>query len=155
MITSVNTTALTVSDMKRSVAFYCDLFGFKVVVELPPPAERQRWDQYHEEVCGIKGAQILVNYLEAPDGKSSLELIEYLKPKKVAPSRRSIEEPGVTIVPFGVKDSKYAVKKLREAGVEVLSDPVPYETDDGVRSFTTYLYDPDSNAICLFEILED
>ena len=54
-----------------------------------------------------------------------------------------------------MKDSKYAVKKLQKAGVEVLSDPVPYETDDGVRSFTTYLYDPDGNAICLFEILED
>ena len=155
MITGVQTTALTVSDMQRSVAFYRDLFGFKVVVELPPAAERQRWDQYHEQVCQIKGAQILVNYLEAPDGKSSLELIEYLKPKNPAPRRRGIEEPGVAIVPFGVKDSNAAVKKLRAAGVEVLSDPVPYKTDDGVRSFTTYLYDPDGNAICLFEILED
>ena len=43
---------------------------------------------------------------------------------------------------------------LRAAGVEVLSNPVPYTTDDGVSSHTTYFYDPDGHALCLFEIVE-
>ena len=36
MIESVLTTALTVGDMERSLAFYRDLLGFEVAVELPP-----------------------------------------------------------------------------------------------------------------------
>jgi hypothetical protein len=26
---------------------------------------------------------------------------------------------------------------------------------EGITSYTTYLYDPDGNAICLFEVVED
>ena len=154
MITNVQTTALTVADMEQSLAFYRDLLGFRVANELPPAAERQRWDRYHEEVCRIKGAQIRVVFLEAPDEASHLELIEYLTPKVAVPPRRGIHEPGTSIIPFGVKGSKAAVDRLRAAGVEVLSDPVTYQTDDGARSNTTYFYDPDGNALCLFEILE-
>lgn len=154
MISSVMTTALTVSDMDRSLAFYRDLLGFKIAAELPPSAERQRWDTYHVAVCRVQGAQIRVIYLEAPDGKSHLELIEYLSPKGAAPPRRGIHEPGTSIVALDLTDSKGAADKLRAAGVEVLSDPVPYTTDDGVSSLTTYFYDPDGNALCLFEIVE-
>lgn len=154
MISSVLTTALTVSDLKRSLAFYCDVLGFSVAAELPPPAERERWDRYHEQVCQILGARINVVYLEAPDGRTHLELIEYEQPKTPAPPRRSIHEPGVTIVALDVRDSAAAVARLRAAGAEVLADPVPYTSDDGVSTNTTYFYDPDGNALCLFETVE-
>ena len=154
MIRSVLPTALCVSDMDGSIAFYCDLLGFRVAAELPAPAERERWDRYHEQVSRIPGAQIRVVYLEAPDGQTHLELIEYLSPRVAAPARRGLNEPGAVIVAFGLRGSREAVERLREAGVEVLSDPIPYETDDGARSLTTYFYDPDGNALCLFEALE-
>ncbi len=154
MISSVLPTALTVSDMDRSLAFYRDLLGFRVDTELPPAAERERWDRYHEEVCRLQGAQIRVLYLAAPDGKTHLELIEYLSPKVPMPPRRGIHEPGTSIVALGLSGSQAAVDRLRAAGVEVLSDPVPYTTDDGVSSHTTYFYDPDGHALCLFEIVE-
>ena len=154
MISGVMPTALTVSDMDRSLEFYRDLLGFRVATELPPAAERDRWDRYHEEVCRIQGAQIRVLYLEAPDGKSHLELIEYLSPKVPIPPRRGIHESGTTIIALEVSGSKLAVDRLRAAAVEVLSDPVPYTTDDGVSSYTTYFYDPDGNALCFFEIVE-
>lgn len=151
MIQSVLTTALTVSDLERSVAFYCGLLGFRVVAELPPASERERWDRYHEQVCGLPGAQIDVVYLEAPDGKTHLELIEYVKPKLPARVRAGVHEPGTAIVAFGLSGSGPLAERLRLEGVEVVSDPVPYETDDGVATMTTYLYDPDGNALCLFE----
>lgn len=151
MISSVLTPALTVSDMERSLAFYVDLLGMRVSAELPPEAERDRWDRYHHEVSGLPDAQIRVVYLEAPDGQTHLELVEYLQPKKPPPPRPGLDEPRTAIVPFGLTDSEGAVERLREAGVEVLSDPVPYTTDDGVSSKTTYFYDPDGNALCLFE----
>jgi len=155
LIMTVLPTALAVSDMERSLAFYCNLLGFTVAAELPAPAERDRWDRYHEEVSGVAGAQIRVVYLEAPDGQSHLELIEYLRPKAAPAPRRGLDEPGTAIVALGLHDSASAVERLRAAGVEVLSGPVPYETDDGVRSNTTYFYDPDGNALCLFEIVSE
>lgn len=154
MISSVLPTALAVSDLERSIAFYRDLLGFRVAAELPPPAERERWDAYHEQVCRIPGAQIEVVYLEAPDGRTHLELIEYVSPKAPQPSRRGLHEPGTAIVALAVEGSREAVERLRAAGVEVLADPVPYTTDDGASSLTTYFYDPDGNALCLFESLE-
>ena len=74
MIESVLTTALTVSDMDRSLAFYRDQLGFEVVVELPPPAERERWDAYHQQVSQVAGARIRVVYLRAAEllGSSSM-----------------------------------------------------------------------------------
>jgi catechol 2,3-dioxygenase-like lactoylglutathione lyase family enzyme len=154
VISSVLPTALAVSDMERSLAFYCDVLGFSVAAELPPAAERERWDRYHEQVCRIPGAQIKVVYLAAPDGQTHLELVEYVQPKSPPPPRRSLHEPGVAIVALAVSDSARAVARLRESGAEVLSDPVPYTSDDGVSTNTTYFYDPDGNALCLFETLE-
>src|SRR5205823_9218679 len=115
--------------------------------------ERDRWDAYHRAVSRIPDAAIRVVYLQAPDGESHLELIEYVSPRLPVPARRSLAEPGAAIVALAVSDSAAVVARLREAGVDVLSDPVPYETDGGERSLTTYLYDPDGNALCLFEAL--
>jgi len=155
LISGVLPTALCVSDLPRSLRFYCELLGFRVAAELPPPAERERWDRYHEEVCRIPGAKIQVVYLEAPDGASHLELIEYLEPKVPPVPPRGLHESGTAIVALGLRGSGEAVELLRAAGVEVLSEPVPYETDEGARSLTTYFRDPDGNALCLFEVVED
>lgn len=154
MISGVLPTALTVSNMERSLSFYCELLGFRQAIELPAEAERERWDRYHEEVCGIPGARIRVVYLEAPDKTSHLELIEYERPKTASGPRRPFSEPGTAIVALGLKDSKEVVERLGAAGVEVISQPVFYETDDGARSYTTYLHDPDGNALALFETVE-
>lgn len=154
MIDGVLPTALAVSNMEQSLGFYCDLLGFRKALELPPEPERERWDRYHEEVCRIPGARINVVYLEAPDGKTHLELIEYERPEPSGLPRRPVSEPGTAIVALAVKDSPAVAERLHSAGVELLSDPVFYETDDGVRSYTTYLYDPDGNALALFETVE-
>ena len=154
MINSVLTTAVTVSDMERSLVFYRDLLGFKVAVELPPAAERERWDAYHRQVCGVNDAVIRVAYLEAPDSETALELIQYTSPKRPPQPPSSVDRGGTVIIALAVTDSERVVAQVREAGVETLSDPVPYVTDDGVSSNTTYLRDPDGTLLCFFEILE-
>jgi catechol 2,3-dioxygenase-like lactoylglutathione lyase family enzyme len=154
MISAVLPTALTVSDLERSLEFYRDLLGFTVAAELPAGPERERWDRYHEQVCRIPDAQIKVVYLAAPDGKTHLELIEYVRPRSEPRPRPGLNEPGTSIVALATTGSERAAARLRDAGVAVLSDPVPYTTDDGVSSLTTYFYDPDGNALCLFEVLE-
>jgi len=155
MIRSVLDTALTVSDLDRSIRFYCDILGFAVAAELPPAAERDRWDAYHIAVSGVEDARINVAYLVAGDGQSHLELIEYVTPRDEGFERSRVSRPGTSIVALAPVDSDAAVVRLREAGATVLSDPVPYVSDEGARSKTTYFRDPDGNVLCLFEILDD
>lgn len=154
MIHSVLTTALTISDMERSVRFYCDILGFQVDVELPPASERERWDTYHVAVSGVEAARISVTYLVARDGESHLELVEYETPRSEPVGRFSVSQPGTAIVALAPDDSEETVVRLREAGATVLSDPVFYESDEGIRTKTTYFEDPDGNVLCLFETIE-
>lgn len=158
LATGVDTTALTVADMSRALGFYRDLLGMEVVETKGAdsdwsPEEEARWHIYHETVCGIPGARIQAVFLRAVDG-THLELIEYKQPRVDPPSRRRLSDPGVAIVPFACNDSAAVVEQLRTAGVEVIHDPVRYVLN-GVTSYTTYLYDPDGNALCLFEVVDE
>jgi len=156
LVVGVDVPAVTVADMKRAQAFYCDLLGMKVV-EIKgadsswSETEQARWHAYHEQCVGIPGARIQAAFLEAPDG-THLELIEYQEPKLDPLPKRSPAAPGAAVIPFAVQDSDRVVTELREAGVDVLGGPVPYVLD-GVKSKTTYLYDPDGNVVCLFEVV--
>ncbi|RDI73634.1 Glyoxalase/Bleomycin resistance protein/Dioxygenase [Gaiella occulta] len=157
LATGVDTTALTVADMSRALGFYRDLLGMEVVETKGAdsdwsPEEEARWHIYHETVCGIPGARIQAVFLRAVDG-THLELIEYKQPRVDPSPRRRLSDPGVAIVPFACNDSAAVVEKLRTAGVEVIHDPVRYVLN-GVTSYTTYLYDPDGNALCLFEVVD-
>jgi catechol 2,3-dioxygenase-like lactoylglutathione lyase family enzyme len=144
-------TGLVVSDVARSLAFYCDLLGYRVGGELPLPGEQERWDDYYERISGIPGAKIRCVYLEAPDGDTHIELIEHQSPRVPAPPRRALHEPGTAILVLKVTGSAEIVARLRAANVDVVSDPVPYTSLDGTSSYTTYLYDPDGIGVCLFE----
>jgi len=156
LIGGVDVPAVIVGDMERSLAFYRDLLGLRVVEvkgDGSPwsASEQARWHAYHERCVSLPGARIQAVFLEAPDG-SHLELIEYRQPDLPTPPRRSPAEPGTAVIPFSVTDSAAVLDRLRAAGVEVIGGPVPYVLD-GVESRTSYLYDPDGCVICLFEVV--
>jgi catechol 2,3-dioxygenase-like lactoylglutathione lyase family enzyme len=156
LVLGLDVPAVIVSDMARSLAFYCDLLGLKAVevkgADSPwSPEEQNRWHAYHEECVGLPGARIQAVFLEAANG-THLELIEYQQPDLDPPPRRSPAEPGSAVIPFAIEDSESVVAQLREAGIEILGGPVPYLLD-GVSTKTTYLYDPDGNILCMFEVV--
>jgi catechol 2,3-dioxygenase-like lactoylglutathione lyase family enzyme len=156
LVQGVDVVAVIVGDMAKAKAFYCDLLGLRPVEVKGAgshwsPEEQARWHAYHEACVGLPGARIQALFLEAPDG-THLELIEYVAPDMPPPPRRSPAQPGSAVIPFAVKDSEKVVARLREARAEILGGPVPYRLD-GVDSKTTYLYDPDGNILCLFEIV--
>ena len=101
----------------------------------------------------MEEAVIDVVYMEAPDGQTALELIEYTAPKRPPQPPSNVDQGGAVIIALAVSDSESVVAKVREAGIETFSDPVPYVTDDGVASKTTYLRDPDGTLLCFFEIV--
>jgi catechol 2,3-dioxygenase-like lactoylglutathione lyase family enzyme len=156
LILGVDVPAVIVSDMKQALAFYCDLLGMTAVevkgADSPwSESEQARWHAYHEQCVGLPGARIQAVFLQAPNG-THLELIEYQQPDLPPPPRRSPAEPGSAVIPFAVENSEAVVARLRDEGIEVLGGPVPYLLD-GVSTKTTYIYDPDGNILCLFEVV--
>ena len=158
-------TSFTVKNLDRSLKFYMDVFGFSISdhhptgfhIDNPFPSaegpEREAWDAYQEVVCGIEGAVLRqLIYLLAPDGQTMVELLEYDPPGRDSelPRIRQFNEPGKAIVVLEVKDSAALVERIRELGGEVVAPPQRHGL-----SLCTYILDPDENAICLFEGLEE
>ncbi len=156
LVIGVDVPAITVADMSRSRAFYCGLLGMKLVEVKGSGSswskpDQERWHAYHERCVGIPGAWIQAAFLVAPNG-THLELIEYQQPKLDPDPERSPAKPGAAVIPFLVEDSERVIAALKGAGVEIIGGPVPYVLD-GVESKTSYIYDPDGNVLCLFEVV--
>lgn len=69
MITTMNHTSFTVSNLQESVDFYQNVLG----LELISLADRN--EEFSSAVTGIRGAKLNIAYLRAPN--CSIELIEY------------------------------------------------------------------------------
>ena len=69
MITNMNHTSFTVSNLQESVDFYQNVLG----LELISLAKRDR--EFSSAVSGVKDAELNIAYMKAPN--CSIELIEY------------------------------------------------------------------------------
>ena len=111
---------LSVADLDRSLAFYRDLLGLKVVriLEANPEAGLG-------EIVGIPGATARIAHLES--GGNMLELFEYQNPRgKEIPENRTQADHGFIHVGFKSRDVRSDYKRLKEYGVEFLSAPVEF-----------------------------
>ena len=95
-ISATNHTSFTVSDLDRSLAYFCDVLGFELLNRSP------RDPAFIELVVAIPGADIEVAYVQAPGHR--LELIQYRGPD----GRRRVEsrpcDAGFAHVAFDVDD---------------------------------------------------
>ena len=135
MITAVNHTSFTVSDVERSVAFYKDLLG----MELLSLAERD--PAFSQKVTGIPGAHLKVAYLKAPDGHR-LELIQYLSPQGKRLDTRT-SNVGSGHLAFDVEDLPRIFQELKAKGVKFKSPPLEVPTGPNRGTLAVYFTDPD------------
>lgn len=135
MITGVNHTSFTVSDVERSIAFYRDLLG----MELLSLAERD--PIFSERVTAIPGAHLKVAYLKAPDGHR-LELIEYLSPKGKKLDTQT-NHVGSAHLAFDVVDLPRLFEALKAKGVIFKSVPLEVPTGPNRGTLAVYFTDPD------------
>ena len=70
-ITRAHHTGLTVRNLERSIAFYCDLLGFEVVFRWNPKAP------YIGELVGYPSVDLHAAILSIPNSAVFLELLEY------------------------------------------------------------------------------
>lgn len=136
---------LIVGNLERSIAFYCDLLGLRLLgtVEDASPQARR--------ITGYANARLRIADLACANG-DLIELIEYVEPRR--PARRL--EPydiGVSQVGLRVADIAAVHRRLVAALVVVRSDPVTIAAPgiiwDGVRAF--YALDPDGRTVELIE----
>jgi diaminopimelate decarboxylase len=142
--TGLDHVSVTSGDLDRSLAFYRDLLGLTV---------RGRGDGLGADelaVTGVAGASARWADLELARGQV-LELIEYLTPRGT-PSTLNPNDPGATHISLRVDDVDATFARLREAGVEVRSEPVTISEPgawEGVRCF--YASDPDGVTVELIQ----
>lgn len=131
MITSHNHSAFTVSNLDRSIAFYCAVIGFKVdtIFETQSPAIRQ--------ITGFPDAHLKIAHLLL--GGFRLELVQYLAPRGRALDLSTCNV-GTAHIAFYADDVDQTYRELEGKGVKFRGAPVA-----GVpgRPRVAYFLDPD------------
>lgn len=136
---------IVVTNMNRSLRFYRDLLGLKVVRDLDESGD------YIDNMNGLKGIRVRTVKLSADKGESLIELLCFKShPKKL----RGIEpfSIGPTHVAFEVYDLEKEYKRLKKSRVKF--NAPPQFSPDGYAK-VTFCKDPDGTLIEFVELLKE
>ena len=138
MVRGLEHIGLSVADMERSLVFYRDFIGMKVVFEVDFSDDRM------ERITGIRGAKCKVVHLAL--GNTILELFQYYHPiGQPVPPDRSQCDNGFTHIGFSVTEIHKQVEQLQERGIKLLGELI--EVRPG--AWVVYFYGPDGE-VCEF-----
>ena len=118
MIARIDHTAISVPDLDRALAFYCDLLGFEIEINT-------RWENNadNDTVIGARGTVGKNALIKA--GGTRIELFEYVNPiPQVQDAARPVWDHGITHLCFAVDDIHAEYSRLKTAGVVFNSEPV-------------------------------
>lgn len=143
MILGIHHTAISVSNLDRSLAFYCDLLGAEVCAEF----EWQPGEEVIDSILALRDSSARTAMLRL--GNVHLELFEYYTP---APEGQQMDRPvcnhGYTHIALEVRDIRSEYRRLKEAGMTFHCEP-QFMGDLAA----TYGRDPDGNVVELQEVL--
>jgi len=129
MITDLHHSTLFVSNLDRSIAFYRNVLGLKLV------SRSNAWGGvFLGTVCGMGDTDMRLNIAligVGPNGKI-FELIEILQPDGL-PTDASPRGYGIARIGFEVEDIDAAVALLRNQGVTFLSDVITVKVEEGAH----------------------
>lgn len=140
VISQVSHIGVCVSDLERSIRFYCDVLGF---VRSATMADVHVEGEPSDSLLGLRDVKLHAVYLER-DG-FRLELLHYDRPK--SPSRapeRTMNDLGFTHLSVKVPDVKVALEKLEALGVEIDRSTV---IEMGGLTVAAFVRDPDGLGI--------
>lgn len=150
MLRGIDHVNIVVSDLSRSLRFYCDLLGFRQTADV------QLEGEWIERIVGLRGVKARAVFIVAPGGEPRIELLCYERPQGAAVAENSQANTiGLRHIAFRVDDIGAMAERLRAAGVTLFSDPV--RVPGGVVRFDTgtktllYFLDPDGVLLELAE----
>lgn len=134
---------ISVVNLERSLAFYRDLLGMKVVEEVTFNGER------YEAILALKGARGRIAILKS--GSLTIELFEFAEPApKPANAPRPVSDHGITHVAVEVDDIQELYDRLSSAGVTFHCPPIHFPA----CATATYARDPDGNVVEILQLVE-
>ncbi len=143
-VLGTNHTSFTVSNLDRTVAFFCECLGFELVSRAPrDPALVSR-------ITGVEGADVLIAFLKAPG--HTLELIEYRSPATKASVTARPCDTGFAHVAFNVDDAVAAAEAVQRYGVKPIAPPVAIDKGPNKGRKVVYVRDPDGVTIEFIEV---
>jgi catechol 2,3-dioxygenase-like lactoylglutathione lyase family enzyme len=132
---------ICVSDLERSVRFYCDGLGFE-------PTQLHHVGAEFAALMEIDGVSVRSQFLRRDH--LSIELLFYDAPGFVGePVRRPVNQLGLTHLNFRVDDVEAVSARLRELGGTVLDHT---RTTFGPEMDFVYCTDPDGTRIELMKL---
>ena len=144
MIRSIHHTAISVGNLEKSQAFYCDALGLEVVMEGHWRTGYRRADQ----IVGLKDTA--ARFVMLRKGRTHIELFEYTSPTpQPANLDRRICDHGFTHICFEVEDIDGEYERLKTTGMTFHA--APPKAASGIRAI--YGRDPDGNVIELLEFV--
>lgn len=138
-VVATNHTSFTVSDLDRSVAFFCGVLGFELL------NRSGRDPEFIARVVDIPGADIEVAYIQAPGHR--LELIQYLAPAERARVAARPCDTGFAHVAFDVDDIDATIAAAQRVGVEPMGAPQTVNAGPNKGARVVYTRDVDGITI--------
>ena len=134
---SVHHTGFTVSDLERSIAFYRDVLGLKLI------RRQGGTHDYLGKVTGFPGVDLRIAIFQVSDDQDHiLELLQYVS-HPAEPTPRETNRPGNGHLAFVVDDAGSAYRELRNAGVEMVNEPAEVTLGINAGGKAFYFRDPD------------
>ena len=136
MITNLEHVGLSVSDLERSIDFYCKNLNCEVIRIIEANTENKLG-----KVVGIDGCSARIAHLKA--GENMLELFEYVVPKgkKISKDHKQADL-GYIHAGFTSTDVRSDYKRLKENKVRFVSEPVEFRPNVWI----CYFYGPDGEV---------
>ena len=133
---------ICVSDLSRSLRFYCDLLGFQEISRVTFSGEPAA------TLVGVEELKLTCVFLERDSAR--IELLWYASPGHLGEAKpRHMNELGISHMAIGVDDLEATVEMLERGGARVLRETQIHNPELG----GTYIFvtDPDGTRIELLE----
>ena len=140
-------TAFTVSDVERSLKFYCEVLGLTVM------RDKIREGESYDQFLGLDHVKLRVVILHDESKKHLLELIQYLNPVS-QPNKPAINDIGAANVCFEVDDASAMHRTMTSAGYRTLSRPIDFVQEGVLVGWIFTAYDPDDIAVSILQWAE-
>ena len=137
--------AVTVSDLDRSLAFYCDLLGMQRA------GEHDLQGEIISRMTGKERVHMRVVRVICPETPGvHIDLQQYLDPPgKQSDSKLGDVANGHFCVE--VEDIQKATEQLKAKGVEFFSEPVDFDLEDAGKISCVFFLDPDGYVLELVD----
>ncbi|MBT7591083.1 MAG: hypothetical protein HN561_08430 [Candidatus Scalindua sp.] len=133
---------IVVSDLKPSICFYKDLFGFQITRQVEESGD------YIDNILALCGVKVTTVKMTAPDGQK-IELLQFHSHQRIQKTR-DINDIGIAHIAFEVEDLNAEYNRLKDEGVSFNSPP--QLSPDGYAK-VTFCRAPEGTFIELEEVL--